>query len=141
MIMKLLLLALLLSSCATDRTAGANAAAMLGERTCVQFERGGVTDTAAVFPFRDEWWFYHPAFGSVETNIPATSPAPLWCRAATKHLPDASNIRRVPTMKCEPGLLGKSCLPSAIYLQRTRGGSIVAANGHAQWIPDKHTTP
>lgn len=133
--MKLLLLALLLSSCTTDRSAGANAASMLGEGTHVAFERNGQTDTAAVFPHKGQWWFYHPRFGSVETNIPATEPAPIWCRAATERLPDASNIRRVPTLKFEPSLLDKHCLPSAIYLQRRFGGHIVAENGHAQWIP------
>lgn len=139
MIMKLLLFALLLSSCSTGagarRMAGANAAAMLGEGTHVAFERNGQTDTAAVFPHKGQWWFYHPRFGSVETNIPATEPAPIWCRSATERLSDATNIRRVPTLKCEPSLLGKHCLPAAIYLQRTRGGHIVAENGHAQWIP------
>lgn len=109
---------------------------MLGEGTHVVFERGGKVDTAAVFRYEGQWWFYHPSFGSVETGIPATEPAPLWCRAATERLSDASNIRLVPTLKCEPSLLGKHCLPSAIYLQRRFGGRIVAENGHAQWIPE-----
>lgn len=134
--MKLLLLSLLLTGCvSSDPMAGARVAAMLGERTCVQFEWGGKTDTAAVFAFRGEWWFYHPKFGSVETGIPATEPAPLWCRAATERLSDASAIRRIPTMKCEPALLGKGCLPSAIYLQRCKGGTIKLSHHHAEWRP------
>lgn len=134
--MKILaLLALLLSSCTTDRLAGSSVAAMLGQRTHVAFQRNGQTDTASVFPHKGEWWFYHPRFGSVETNIPATEPAPLWCRAATERLSDATNIRRVPTLKCEPALLGKGCLPSAIYLQRCKGGTIKLSHHHAEWRP------
>lgn len=122
---------LVLTSCATDPNAGKVAAVLTGQPYCLRFERNGKPDTAALFPYKGIWWFYHPTIGSKATFISKFENPPLLIHAWLKGVNGSARWESVSDAP-KSVIMKYDCLPSAIYDSRNGGGAIIHTYGHAE---------
>ncbi len=119
-----------LCSCSTDPNAGMVAARDAGMPRYISFDYAGEQDSAAVLPFRGEWWFYHPSIGSRETRVSTASRPPNF---AQFFLPSIANPHWE-DVRPEPrhAELAKGCLPIALADHRLHGGRLYTTRDHVQ---------
>src|SRR4051812_4174802 len=131
-IIAVLFLSALASCTTTDPNAGMVAAREAGVDKYLTFTRHGKTDSAALLPFEGKWWFYHPSNGSTSTGIPVTSPPPVL--SARLYLEGISGSSKWETVQPFPTVaeLRNGCLPRALSVVRSSGGSFCKVPGHVQ---------
>ncbi len=118
-VVQLILCALLLASCTTDRDAGMVAAREMGLKEYIIFPRGGHYDTAVIFEFQGKKWMYHPSIGSFPVSD-----------EHVKELRDHGFMLPVLAQdKISP--LPEGCLPRAIADVRAHGGHVVTSGNNA----------
>jgi hypothetical protein len=118
-------------SCTTDPNAGMVAARISGMPQYLSFQRNGSLESAALLPYKGQWWFYHPDTGSVPTMTPTSKEPPNYVALflnGVETRPIWKDVKNEPA----DARLDMGCLPRALHSNRINGGVLIETRLHIE---------